>query len=51
MIKKITESVKERKFDPLSLTSGCWFKVYKTGKGFGTEYFVEIKKNIKKTWL
>ena len=49
LLKEITKNVKERKFDPLSLTTGCWFKFYKTGKGFSTEYFVETKKIIKDT--
>jgi len=49
LLKEITKNVKERKFDPLSLTTGCWFKFYKTGKMFNTEYFVETKKIIKET--
>lgn len=49
LLKEISKNVKERRFDPLSLTSGCWFKFYKTGKMFNTEYFVETKKIIKNT--
>jgi len=41
---KIAEAVNTWKINPISLTSGLWFQITKTGKGFQTEYAVDFKK-------